>query len=183
MAIASAAIRTAISELLEGSIGTLYPEAGTFERGAFDGQPDAAKLAKLRQTSHARHWFDVVLLPARQHPASNVSQLASRAILAMAVEIPVWTCLRTEAQADERASTLAAIASDSVTACRSLARPHGLDATADAVATGIVGGCVSSPNELGTGIPVVSKPDEQWDKRWVRWVIAGSIIIDDELDS
>ncbi len=175
MAIAAAAIRTAISEVLEGSLGTVTPDAGTFARGAFEGQPDVAKLAKLRQASAARHWFDVRLSPARTHKASNVSTLTSRRIVAMDVAIEIWTGLRTEVQSAERDDVTADITSDCEDACQSLAYPNQLAATADAVTTDIVGGCMSSPD--GTGTPNWSVVAEDWSKRWIKSVIAGSIII------
>ncbi len=178
MAIAIAAIRSAIIGVMEGSFGTISPASGVFRYGAFEGQPDVAKLTKLRQTSEATHWFDVVLSPTRTHAGSNMSTLSSRRIATMLVEIPIWTGLLTEAQEDARSCLLASIASDGEDAAQSLGYPNGMLTAPDDTATGIVGGCLLGPDSDGKGVPLWAKSDEDWGKRWFKSVITGSIIIE-----
>ncbi len=173
MAIATAAIRTAVSELLEGDIGDL--DAGTFAEGAFDGQPDAAKLAVLRQTSTASHWFDVVIDDHETHESSSLSNRATTRRVTVPIAIEVWTGLATEAQEDDRAELLASITDDLETACQALSEPSALDETSAAVATGIVGGLMRDRDHGGQ--PSFQIVEERWDKRWVHSRIEGAVIV------
>lgn len=137
MAFAAAAIRTAITEVIEG--------AGPFSYGAFTGMPADALMAKLRQMSTGQHWFDVQITPERTSGSSTVPLGNSTYLMGLDVVITVWTGLATPAQATERDAVLAEIGDDCGDAARALARPGSMLATADDVATSIVGGCFAQP--------------------------------------
>ena len=174
MTIPAAAIRTAIAEVLEGDLGTLRVEAGRFERGAFEGQPDAAKLAKLRQTSTAAHWFDVVIGEDETHPITSLSTRSTRT-LQVPITIDVWTGLATEVQEEDRADLLAALNDDLEDAARSLAYFGSVTATVAAVTTSIVGGLVRGPENSGT--PEYEVVEENWEARWLQSRITGAVIV------
>lgn len=167
MALAVAAIRTALTEVVESVTGFSY--------GAFEDQPDDAKLAKLRQTGTAQHWFDVQIGEHETHESSAISNRVTTRRLHLPVTIDVWTGLLTEAQEDDRALLLATIADDLETVAHALAEPNGLTTTAAAAATGIIGG-VMRDREHG-GQPECMVVEERWDKRWVHSRIEGAVIV------
>lgn len=167
MALAMAAIRTAIAEAIEAVDG--------FAEGAFTEQPDQAKLALLRQTSTASHWFDVVIDEHATHESSALSNRTPSRRVNIPIAIEVWTGLATEPQEDERATLLASIADDLETACHALAQPGDLDETSASVATGIIGGLMRDREHSGQ--PSYAVIEERWDKRWIRSRIEGAVIV------
>lgn len=175
MAIAVAAIRTAVAEVLEGSLGTVHPVAGAFKRGAFEGQPDDAKLAKLRQVSTATHWFDVVVGEHGTHEASPISSLATREIKALPITVRIYSGTAPEAQQAERTLLLANIASDCADAVVALGYPGALTATVAATATGIVGGLMRSASH--DGLAEFNVTAERWDRGWIESQIDGAVIV------
>lgn len=178
MAIAVNAIRVAISEVLEGDLGTVHPVAGTFQRGAFEGQPDDAKLAKLRQTSTALHWFDVVVGTEEDHDATPISTRAGhRRHVTLPITVEVWTAHATEAQESDRAAIIADVSSDLEDACQALAYPGTLDETVDETATGIVSGVMRGSDH--TGVAAFELVAERWDPAgsWIHSRITGAVIV------
>ncbi|HEX2677768.1 MAG TPA: hypothetical protein VHM19_14045 [Polyangiales bacterium] len=174
MTIPAAAIRTAISEVLEGDLGTLRVPSDTFERGAFEGQPDAAKLALLRQTSTATHWFDVVLGEESTHGITSLSTRSTR-VVQVPVTIEVWTGLATEPQEDDRSALLSAIGDDLEDAARALAYWNSITATVASVSTAIVGGCMRGTDNAGA--PDWTIEDENWQGRYVHSRIVGAVVV------
>ncbi len=163
MSYPSAAVRTVVAELLEGTIGSgRTVPAGTFARGVFDGQAVQAQRAKSLQTSTARHWFDVECGALRNHPSTPISNLGSLRICTLDIVIRVTSKASTQAQGDQRATDLALIMSDCEQAAMALATPNNLLATAAAVDTGIISGFLRGPD--GLGIPTVEKSAQVWDR-------------------
>lgn len=175
MSLAIGAIRTAIAEILEGALGTIHPAAGTFQRGAFDGQPDDAKLSRLRQTSTATHWFDVTVGEHDNHASSPLSaRHGHRRLTALPITVDIWSGLGTEAQESDRGTLLATIASDCEDARQALGYPGSLAETADEIETGIIGGLMRGP--AYTGLPEWERVDEDWGKRWLHSQISGMLV-------
>lgn len=176
MGLAISAIRTAVAEILEGSLGTIKPAAGTFERGAFEGQPDEAKLAKLRQTSTATHWFDVVVGEHENHASSPLSaRHGHRRLTALPITVDIYTGVATEAQESERATLLAAAYSDCEDARQALGYPGNLAETVAGLETGIVGGIMRGP--AYTGLPDLDRLQEDWGSRWMHSQISGMLVV------
>ena len=161
MSLASTPIRTAIAELLEGSLGSIRTVTATkFLRGVFDGQPEQATAALTAQTSTARHRFDVELGAFRTHSASPVSALSNYRIAECDVTIRVKTKLATANQTTQRATDIAAILDDCDLAAQALGRPGNLTQTAGATATNLIGGCLVGPD--GSGTPRIERTDQEW---------------------
>lgn len=175
MAIAATAIRTCITELLEGSAGTIRVADGTFEYGAFDGQPDEAKLAKLRQNATGDHWFDIVIGDRRTHEAAAISNRTTNHVVELPITIEVWTGLATEVQESARSTLLSSIADDCEHAALVLAYPGNLTQTSAGVATGVIGGLMRSTGH--DGYPSYELVEEDWKSRWVHSRIVGAVIV------
>lgn len=176
MGLAIGAIRTVVREILEGSLGAIHPVTGTFQYGAFDGQPDDAKLARLRQTSTATHWFDVTLGEHENHASCSFSsRIGQRRLLAMPITVDIWSGLGTEAQETDRGALLAQIASDCEDARQSLGYVGSLEETGDELPTGIVSGVMRGPGYAG--LPDWERVDEDWGKRWLHSRITGMIVV------
>ena len=177
MAIAVEALRTAITEVMEGDMGTLRPEPGVFEYGAFEGQPLEAMLAKLRQTSTATHWFDVRVGEHRTHEASAISARMTTRLAQVPITIDVFTGLKSEPQESERSTILAQVMSDCETAAQALAYVGAIDATSASVSTGVISGVMRDSSNRGTA--EVSIVDENWARRYVRSQIVGAVIVEE----
>lgn len=172
----TAAQRTAIIELLEGDIGSsrTVPES-TFEFGVFDGQPDAAMVAKAIDRSTATHWFDVEFGEVVDHEASPVSIKASTRIVRVQTSIPVWTKTATTVEETARKSLLASIESDCDTAIQALTYPGNLTQTSGATATNIVGGFMTAVG--GKGSPVWSVEFPDWELGLIHSRIDGELTV------
>ncbi len=165
----AAAIRTAVAELLEGTIGSIRTcPPGTFLRGVFPGQPAQTQRAKAIQTSTARHYFDVKLGQLRNNPSTPIGRLGDYELNDLDITVTVTSKIATVAQADQRDTDLALIASDCKLAAKALAFPHNLDETSAAVATDIVGGCLLGPDATS---PIIEATDENWGEQLARTVI------------
>lgn len=161
MSLASTPIRTAIAELLEGSIGSVRTvTAAKFKRGVWAGQPEEASAALAVQTSTGRHWFDVELGAFGASPSSPLSSNSNYRIVECPVTIRVRSKLATAAQASQRATDIAAILDDCDLAAQALGRPNNLLQTAGAVATNLIGGCLAGPD--GTGQPRIDQTAQDW---------------------
>ena len=164
MSLASTPIRTAIAELLEGSIGSIrtLPASPSqkFLRGTFEGQPEQATAAFLLQVAAARHRFDVELGAFNASPSSPLSSNSNYRLVECPVTIRVKTKLATPAQASQRATDIAAILDDCDLAAQAMGRPNNLLQTAGAVATNLIGGCLVGPE--GTGQPRIDASVQDW---------------------
>lgn len=176
MSLPTAAIRTAVAELLEGSIGTTRTvDSGTFLRGVFEGMPPAAAKALALQTSTARHRFDVRLRLVRNDASTSVAKRGSRRIVDVGVEVLVTSNLSTSAQATQRAADLATILEDCETAAAALAYPANLALTSAGEHTRIIGGALRG--EAGEATPRVEQTQQNWDTQLARTVIRGHALV------
>ncbi len=156
----AAAIRTAVAELLEGTIGSVRTvPAGTFLRGVFPGQPMQSQRAKAIQTSTARHYFDVRLGPLRNNPSTPVGRIGTYELNDLDITITVTSKIAPVNMLTQRDTDLALIASDCKLAVKTLSYPHNLTATDAGVATSIVGGCLLGPE--GSTSPTIAAGDER----------------------
>ena len=161
MSLASTPIRTAIAELLEGSIGSIRTvTAAKFLRGTFEGQPEQATSAYLLQVASARHRFDVELGAFSASPSSPLSSNANYRLVECPVTIRVKTKLATPNQGSVRATDIATILDDCDLAAQAMGRPNNLLQTAGAVATNLIGGCLVGPE--GTGQPRIDASVQDW---------------------
>ncbi len=175
MSYASAAIRTSIKELLQGSIGTTRTvSSGKFRYGVFEGQPLGAQQAKAINTSYTSR-FDIKLRQMVDHGATPMSIKSSFSVARFSIEIPIVTTLRSTAQETERDTDLALVASDCDVAIQALCYPGNLTQTSAAVATGIVSGLMVGPE--GTGRPHWESVEEDWENHLLRSRISGSVSV------
>ena len=174
---AIAAVRTAVRELAEGTIGSSATvPVGLFAYGVYDEQPTQAQQALAAQVQDARHRFDVVVGRVARHPSSPVSALSKRRIVTLPVTVNIYTKLATTAQEAQRSADLERIPDDADTLIRALNRPHNLDATDGGVLTRVVSGMMLGPG--GDGAPEWELIDEGRDKGVARSRITGACIVD-----
>jgi hypothetical protein len=168
----AARIRTAVRELLEGTIGTTRAvTSGVFRYGVFDGQPLQAQQAKTAITTYT-HRFDVLIKSLSRHAATPSSNNASHRIARCAVEIPIWSHLKSTAQESERAEQREKIENDCDLAMQALCYRNNLAATSAAAATGIISGMLLGAD--GSGYPTWTVVDENWQRHMLRSVIRAS---------
>lgn len=175
MSLATDNARTAIIELLEGTLPSDFVSAGLFAYGVFDGQPLQAQQAAAVQTGIATHRFDVRFTANTDH-VSTPSRRGSKRLLTLGVSVAMWTHVATTAQEADRSTVLADIGDDAAAAMRALGFPHAIEATDDDAATGIVGGLLHGPG--GNGFPRWRVVDADWNAQLIRSEIVGSLIID-----
>ncbi len=175
MSLSTAHARTAIRELLEGTLSSATVTAGMFGYGVFEGQPIQATQAMAVQTAIATHRFDVQFTAFSNH-ATTHARRGSRRLVTAAVTIPMWTHVATTAQATDRSAVLAAIGEDMAAGMRALGYPNALEATSDDDATTIVGGLLHGPG--GAGFPQWRVVNADWNAQLVRSEIVGSLILD-----
>lgn len=176
MAINAANIRTAITELLEGDIGTTRTvTSGVFGEGVWVGQQDSQKQAEILDTNTATYKFDVELGGLEHHPATPISIKGNTRIALLGVLIRVWGKLATEPERAQRKTDLAALESALDTAIQALCFPSNLSQTSSAAATNIVSGLLNGPG--GLGIPEATEPEENWELKIVTAEINASAIL------
>lgn len=172
----AAAIRTAIAECLEGSIGSTFTlDTDVFARGVFAGQPEATVRALAIQTSTARCRFDVEVGELRDHGANGLSVRHARRIAECDVTISVVAKLATPAQADQRDTDIDEIVSAMDDAVLALTYRDNLAATSAAVSTNMVAGALFGPGESTT--PEIVVDAEDWDAQLYRARIVARAIV------
>lgn len=177
MSIRAPQVRTAITELLENTLTSIFVVTGRFKYGVFAGQPDAAKvaLALQKQNSQAQtHWFDVEFHNFRDHESSPVGNIATKRITVTEINIPCWTKTATTVEESARDSMLERIADDGNSAAKALAWPNLIQQTDGGAATQIVGGLMMGPE--GSGTPAWEVVEENWDLGLINHRIYGRII-------
>lgn len=173
MAILSENIRTAITELLEGTIGTTrLMDSGVLSEGVWDGQLDSQKQAEILDTATATYKFDVELGPLSPHPATPLSVLGNKRLNILEVTITVWGKLATEPERAQRKKDLAAFESVLDDAVMVLSYPDNLDLTNSSLPTNIISGCLVGPG--GQGHPDYDEPEEDWELKLIRSEIHAS---------
>lgn len=172
----ASAIRTAITELLRGSIGTtrIVPQ-GMFEPGVHAGQKPSAQQAKAIDRRY-EHRFDVVVSRQAKNAATPLSVTASYRIAQHSVVINIATKLKSVVRDDAREEQRAQIEGDCDVAIQALNYPNNLLATLGAQLTGIVSGMLQGPDGLAT--PTWELVEENWEQHLLRSrIIAEAIVI------
>jgi len=176
MTIASAAIRTSIKELLQGTIGTTRTVGSTlYGYGIFIGQPTMAQQALTIQSGTKRSRFDIRLSSMIPHPSTPLSIKSSYRNIVVGVEIDINTTLNSTAMETARNTQREVIESDADVAIQALCYPGNLTTTSASVATGIIGGMLFGPG--GKGTPAWQVTSEDWTTHILRSVIKASAII------
>lgn len=171
-----AAIRTAVIELMQGSLGsTRKLSANVFQFGAFDGQPLAAQQTHSMDSRY-RHRFDVQFGSARPHKATPISTKANYRIEARAVTIRVSTHLASSADESARVASRDLAEQDCSDAIGVLSYPGNLTATSAAVATSITSGMLVGSDD-GQGIPRWELVSEDWKSQLLVSRILGVAIV------
>lgn len=172
----AANVRTAISELLEGTIGNVRTvTAATFKRGVFSGQPDQTAKSLTLQTSTSRHWFDVQFGALRNHASTPVASMGPRRIGELEITIRVTSNMATANQRTQRETDLGTVLQDCETAAWALAYPNNLLLTNAGASTGLIGGCLLGPGT--TSVPEVVVISEDWNRQVVITEIRGRAFV------
>lgn len=173
MSYSAAAIRSAISDVLEGAHGTVRTlTVGVFGSDVFDGQHGSTQKAKTLQVTHG---FDVQIGRLTSHEASPVGAIGSYRIAQADIVVDVVTKLATVVELDRRDTALAAVLSDLEQGAQALGFPGNLTTNAAATATGIVSGMLLGPG--GEGAPTVDQLSEDWAKQEIRCRISATALI------
>lgn len=175
-ALASTFARIAITQVLEGTLGTARRlEQQVFKSGVFAGQPMSTKQSVARQTAEGRHRFEVNFGRARDNGATSVASTGSRRIADWDVRISGITSVATVAQLVERDDVMDGLYADLEDAIQALETPGNLSATASGDATTVASGLMRGPT--GTGSPEYRILREDWDKQLLEWEISGLITL------
>jgi hypothetical protein len=170
MAFSSANIQTAIIELLEGTIGSIRTiTAARLKYGVFNGQPDAAKQARLLQETTGAYWFDIEFDAHERHAGTPLSIRDSTAILKQDITIRIYKHLDSSVQESNRRADNAAIQTLMDDVVQVITFPSNLTQTAAAGATGIISGLLTGPG--GAGHPRMTAPTFDW----VNQILEGSV--------
>jgi hypothetical protein len=163
----SSAIRTAITELLRGSIGDVrIVPAGLFEPGVFDGQKMPAQQSKAIDHRYV-HRFDLKITRQVNNAATplGVSNAPYR-IADYSIAINITTRLKAVTRDDAREEQRAQIEGDCDVAIQALNYRSNLSTTLDAQPTGIVSGLLKGPDTAST--PVWELVEENWEQQLLR---------------
>ena len=134
----TAAISTAIGEVLTGSLGsTRTVPAGTFSEGVHDGSSEA----QMNQRALAGPRFFVRLEDPSRLPAVGPST-SNRVVLEMGVKVVLTYLAPQEIRATGRRAIEATAIDNGETVRRALEWPGNLTQTAAGAATGLVSGCI-----------------------------------------
>jgi hypothetical protein len=162
----SSAIRTAIIELIRGSIGVVrIVPAGLFEPGVFEGQKTAAQQAKTIDHRFA-HRFDLKVDRQSKNAATPISSKASYRLSQYSVTINITTRLKAATRDDDREIQRAKAEGDTDLVIQALNYPGNLLATLGAQQTGIVSGLLQGPD--GAATPIWELVEENWEQHLLR---------------
>jgi hypothetical protein len=146
----STAIRKAIAELLEGTIGTTRDMATA---GNYSVMSVVQEMDGLLQINTR---YQVEMPHSEQHSASPVSAIGSHKIDSQEIVVHLYHVLQSNIQKDERNSVRDNVIYVGDRARQALGYPNNLTTTASATATGIISGMLT---ELSHDII-----EEQWDE-------------------
>lgn len=167
MALAMTPIRTAIREVLEGTIGSVRTvPVGTFSRGAQDGRSVTSRQAQTLINPR----YDVRLDRMTQHPATPVGAIGSYRLDELAVTVLIAWKLSSTILDDQRDAVRNDVMDALDTAWQALARPGNLDQTAGAVSTNIISGCL-------IGLEAMEIIEENWDEHQLAAQISATCIV------
>lgn len=169
-------VRTAIVQLLEGSLGGVRKlPMGLFSFGVFDGQPAAAQQTRALDPRY-QHQFDVLVNSARPHKATPLSTKASYRIESRAIVIRIVTHLSTSADELARLEQRERIEQACTDAVSVLAYPGNLATTVAGEATMITSGVLCGAED-GSGWPRYEVVSEDWKRQLHTSRILGVAIV------
>lgn len=155
MTLAMAPIRTAIREVLEGSLGSVRTvPAGTVARGAQQGRSVTSRQAQSLVTPR----YDVRIESLSPHPSTPVGAIGSHRLDDATVTIEFAYKLSSTILDDQRDELRDQVMDDLDVCWQALARPGNLTQTSAAVATNIISGLLHSPSSIEV-------LDENWDEK------------------
>jgi len=154
-------IRTAIDELLAGTIGSVRTVTADTLLNGHDDAWEGLSISKAR--------YDLTLGAIEQHPSSPISALTSYRIGRLPVTIALRFHLPTAATESERDDVRASAYELADTVIQALGYPGNLTQTDDENATGIISGMLTN---LGTNIPV-----EDWEAQILTIEVTGDAIV------
>lgn len=175
-------LRTAIIELLEGTIGTTRTvSAGVFAYGVFDGQQTPAKQSRAVQQSTGNdpgaNRFDVITGPMEVHSASPIMMSADR-VQELNVTIQVWRHIGTTVDQvlglQTRRLVLSVMSSSIDDACIALSWPGNIAQTNAGNSTGVISGLMLG---LSGTRPEVSQIEEDWETHLAYATISGRVLL------
>jgi hypothetical protein len=177
----AAAIRLVITQVLQGTAGTLRVVApGQFLAGVHGGQTDLAQRSRANRhiAGEVVHRFDVKLGRLKDHVASPSGALGPYRLCVLPIEINVLTHTKSVVRDDARDALLAELNSDLDTALQALHCPGNLSFTAAPASapTGIVSGMLLGA--AGEGAPDAEITEESWDKNLLRSRISGGVLVE-----
>lgn len=172
----AALIRTALIELMEGSLGLVRRlPPGLFQFGVFDGQPTAAQQARAMDSRY-QHQFDVLVSGARPHKSTPLSTKASYRTEARQVQLRITTHLSTTADQMARLEQREKIEQACADAIGVLSYPGNLSATRAGRATHVISGVLVGAED-GSGWPRYEVMSEDWKKQLHVCRISGVAIV------
>lgn len=175
MSYAAAAIRQAVTDVLNGARGvTRVVAAGNMLAGVHEGQ--TATQRKALALHGATHRYDVELTRLRSHEASPAGGTSNYRLARLNIAITVTTAAKAVIREDARGTVLAAIMSDLETAAQALAYPGNLEFTAALVPTGIVSGLLSGPDGEGR-FPECDIVSQDWAHQLITSRITASCVV------
>jgi hypothetical protein len=170
-----AAVRTAIKELLQGSIGAVRVCSDElFRYGAHEGKPISGQQAKAIALDRFAS-FDVKVGSFVNHSSTPSSITAGYRTVKAMVDISFWVPTKTTVQDAERDQMLEDVERYMDVAIQALSYPHNLDTTSGGASTNIVSGLLFGPD--GKGPPTWELLNIDWANSLHRSVIHASAIV------
>ena len=166
MALNVTPIRTAIEELLEGTIGTTRTvSSGTFTKGAHSGRSDGAQRALATVSTK----YEVQFPAFRLHEATPISRNGSKRLEELDVAIMFRYDFSSEVLEGQRSTVIDSVLNDGDTAVQALFYAQNLLETNASVATNLVSGMLVGPHEF--------EVDEDWDRQMCIGRLTGKAIV------
>lgn len=157
MALNLTPIRTAIEELLEGTIGTTRTiTADKFRKGAHSGRDVGAQKA----LALVKPRYETSFKAFTAHDSTPISAKASLRLAELEVEIRFRYHFSSEVRENARTTLLDTVMNDGDVAWQALGYPENLADTNASVATNIVSGMLVDPHRFEI-------TDEDWDNQLV----------------
>ena len=150
-------IRTAIEEVLEGTIGaTRTVTADTFRKGGHSGRETGAQQA----LAMVKPQYETIFREFTNNDATPISAKASARLADLTVEIRFRYAFSSEILEDKRTTLLDTVLNDGDVAWQALSYPGNLTETNASVATNIISGMLVGPYSFAID-------NEDWDNHLV----------------
>lgn len=172
----AALIRTAIIELMQGSLGNARKlPLQLFGFGVFDGQPMTAQQARAGDSRY-QHQFDVTISTARPHRSTPFSTKANYRMEARQVALRVVTNLSATSDELARLEARERVEQACSDAIGALSYPGNLTFTVSGQETRITSGMLCG-TEDGAGVPRYELVNEDWKRQLLISRILGVAIV------